>query len=142
MEENYENYSVNYSKIGKQSDLLAVTRLLAVDLMAKPYMKVGDFIKNLSDSDLETLCDVCDRANDDSPDTRFEEIVLISQMLAEAEGVAFDMSLDDIMARTNQMSVFLVIESLHRKGLVKVYHENMSFGEDAGDRIVVEKIGD
>ena len=142
-EEDYDGYTVNYEKIIKQSDLLAVTRLLATDLMNKPYMKVGDFVKGLSDSDLDTLCEVCDQSRDsDEPDSRFSEIILISQMLAEAEGVAYDMTLDDVIVRSNQFAVFLVLESLYRKGLVKVHHENMSFGEDAGDKIVVERIGD
>jgi hypothetical protein len=36
--------------------------------------------------------------------------------------------------------MFISVESLRRKGLVRVYHENMSFGEDAEKRVVVEKI--
>jgi hypothetical protein len=34
----------------------------------------------------------------------------------------------------------MVIESLKRKGLVKVYYENISFGDDMGEKIIVEKI--
>jgi hypothetical protein len=36
--------------------------------------------------------------------------------------------------------MFVAMESLYRKGMVKVYHKNMSLGEDASDKIVVEKI--
>jgi hypothetical protein len=40
----------------------------------------------------------------------------------------------------NAFCAFLAIEGLSRKGLVKVYHENISFGEDFGNKIVVEKL--
>jgi hypothetical protein len=42
--------------------------------------------------------------------------------------------------RANQLISFLIIVSLERKGLVKVHYENMSFGDDMGDKIVVERI--
>jgi hypothetical protein len=29
---------------------------------------------------------------------------------------------------------------LARKGLVKVFHENMSFGDEMGDKTIVEKL--
>ena len=35
---------------------------------------------------------------------------------------------------------WMAIESLKRKGLVKVYYENISFGDDMGEKIIVEKI--
>jgi len=38
--------------------------------------------------------------------------------------------------------MFLTIESLSRKGLVKVHHNNMSFHEDCMDKIIVEKLDD
>jgi hypothetical protein len=31
-------------------------------------------------------------------------------------------------------------ESLKRKGLVRIFYENISFGEDMGEKVVVEKI--
>lgn len=142
-EEDFEGYTINYEKLISDTSMLAVTRLLATDLMNKPYYNVGSFIKNLSDSDLRTLSDICEQSEeDDTPGSRFQEIILISQMLAEAEGSAYDMSLDGVIMRTRSLSAFFAVESLRRKGLVKVHHHNMSFGEDAGDRIVVEKIGD
>jgi len=32
--------------------------------------------------------------------------------------------------------------SLERKGYVRVYYDNMSFGEDSGERVVVERLID
>lgn len=37
---------------------------------------------------------------------------------------------------------FFACEGLFRKGLVKLHRENMSFGSDMGDKLLVEKIRD
>ena len=36
--------------------------------------------------------------------------------------------------------IMVTMENLYRKGLIKLYHENMSFGEDSEKRVIVEKI--
>jgi hypothetical protein len=46
-------YSLNYAEIVEHKTLMAVTRLLATELMKTPYIVVGDYIKQLSDSDLK-----------------------------------------------------------------------------------------
>jgi hypothetical protein len=33
---------------------------------------------------------------------------------------------------------FIVMESLFRKGLINLYHENLSFGEEDGDKLIAE----
>jgi hypothetical protein len=133
------SYSVDHAKVIQSQDCLAVTKLLAVDLMARPYMQVGDFFKKLSDTDLHNLMDVVE-ANDGEPNERFSDLLLIAEMLAGAEGLGGGESVDMITDRTNQLISFLIIVSLERKGLVKVHYENMSFGDDMGDKIVVERI--
>ena len=50
------------------------------------------------------------------------------------------MNVVEITKHTNAMVMFIAMEGLYRKGLVKLYHEHMSFGDDAGDKIVVERI--
>ena len=60
-------------------------------------------------------------------------------MLGRAEDIHSEND-DDLMHRVNQFMVMITCETLARKGLVKVYYENMSFGEDAGHRVVVKKI--
>ena len=58
--ENGGELTINYAEVTKSKDLLAVTRLLAADLIARPYMVVGDYMKSLSDSDLQMLVDISD----------------------------------------------------------------------------------
>lgn len=141
MDDNEEEFdgtfSINYAKILDQKDMLPTTRLLAADLLSNPYMPVGDFFAGLSDSALEELLEVCD--NSENP--HFEELILIAEMLSNAEGLESG-TIDIIHQRANHLITLLAVESLGRKGLVKVYHKNMSFGEDMGDRIIVEKLDD
>ena len=128
-------FSVNYEKVLHEDTFLPVTRLLAADLMKSQYMSVGDFLKNLSVDTLSQLTEISENEND----PHFEEVVLITEMLAAAEGTNIG-GAPEVHQRLNLFITWLVVESLRRKGLVKVYYENISFGEDMADKIIVEKI--
>ena len=136
MEFDYEGFHLNYEAIAKNKKALAVTRLLATDLMTNGYINVGNFIREMSDADLKALTH---NAEDDA-ENQYEDLILVSEMLATGEGCEPSDSDEKFEERANQLINYLVIESLHRKGLVKCYHENLSFNEDMGDKIVVEKI--
>jgi len=60
-------------------------------------------------------------------------------MLGRAEDVHSETD-EDLMKRVNHFMIMITCENLARKGLVKVFYENMSFGDDAGHRMVVQKI--
>lgn len=133
-----DGFSVNCAEVVKSKDCLAVTRLLAADLLAKPYLKVGDWMQSVSDADLQTLINGAEP--DENDEYKLEDILLVVMMLRQAEGLAPLKGEEDFRKACGQLVTLMVIESLNRKGLVKVYHENMSFGDDMGDKIVVEKI--
>ena len=128
--------SINYAEVTKSKDLLAVTRLLAADLIARPYMPVGDYMKSLSDSDLQMLVDL----SEDDSNPRYEDLILMSEMLAAAEGLPGTFDLEDVQKRIQIFVALLVVESLGRKGLVKVHRENYSFGDDMATKPIVEKL--
>ena len=128
-------FSINYEKVLHQETFLPVTRLLAADLIKNQYMSIGDFIKSLNDNSLEELNEIS--ADENHPN--FEEMILISEMLSAAEGTNMG-GTPEVHQRLNMFITWLIFESLKRKGLVKIYYENISFGEDMGDKIVVEKI--
>lgn len=135
--EDYEEekeYTLNYSNIAKHKTLSNVTRILAMDLMENPYIVVGDFFKNLSDASLAELLDLINGEDEDS----LSETLLISEMLSRGEGV--ENSIAQMGKNVGVMRALVAGTSLQRKGLVKAYYENMTFGEDSGDRILFEKI--
>ena len=130
------HYNINYAKAAEDTKLLSVTRMLAKDMMNNPYMNVGKFIQQLSDGDIQSLMNTME---DDCPN-QYEDLILISEMLASGEGCDETQSEAEAADRLSHMTMFLVVESLARKGLVKVYHKNMSFHPDSGEKVVVEKI--
>lgn len=127
-------FTVNIHRVAQDKEVLTLVRLLATQLIATPYLRVGDFFKNLSDDDLEILNEISDENHE-----QFDNLLLIAEMLATGEGLDHG-TMDVIHERMNQLLMFIAMEGLHRKQLVRVYHENMSFGDDMGSKIVVEKI--
>lgn len=129
-------FHVNYANIITEKSLLSVTRMLAGDMSKNPYMTVGDFFKNITDGDLDTLGKIIDKGEQHK---NFEDIMLISMMLSAAEGCEAS-HIDQYVDHFNQFAMFVACEALYRKGIVKLYRENMSFGEDLKNATVVEKL--
>jgi len=128
-------FNINYEKVLYEERFLPVTRLLAANLIKNQYMPIGDFIKSLKNDTLEELTEISENEND----PHFEEVILITEMLAAAEGTNIG-GTPEVHQRLNLFITWLVFESLRRKGLVRVFYENISFGEDMVDKIIVEKI--
>lgn len=118
-----DDYRFNYEKVLTDKSFTAATRLLAAELMQSPYKTVGQFFDALNDSDLEILIDKIDEEN-------MEEILLLAVMLSRAEGVPVN-GIDHITELTNFMTVFIVGESLARKGLAQIFHDEMTFDNDS-----------
>lgn len=134
-DEQENTFSISYEKVLYQETFLPITRLLAVDLIKSQYMTIGNFIKSLSDYTLQELNDI----SEDENNIHFEEILLIAEMLASAEGTNLG-GPAQVHQRLKMFTTWLIFESLKRKGLVKIYYENISFGDDMCDKVIVEKI--
>lgn len=133
---NNDHYFVEYSKAASDTNLLSVTRMLAKDMMNNPYITIGKFVQSLSDGDIQSLLN----SIEDDYHNQYEDMIILTEMLANGEGCDESQGEEEMNDRISQMTMFLVIESLARKGMVKVYHENMSFHPDSGDKVVVERI--
>jgi len=129
-----DGYVINYEKVSRQKNLTHTTRVLALNLMENPYLKVGDFFKNISDHSLNELIELTNKDDDDS----VSETLLLSEMLSKAEGL--DNEIKDMARNVGYLRVLVAGVSLHRKGMIKAYYNNMSFGDDTGDQIVFEKL--
>lgn len=131
MERDYSSYFINVEKIQEYPNILAVTKLLALKMQQNPYMRIGNFLLNLSDQDLKILIDI------EEEDNLMEDLLMMSFLLARAEGVE-NGTTELITKHLNMFQRFVVMESLYRKGLINLYHENLSFGEEDGDKIIAE----
>ena len=134
----FENSHPCMEKIIESDKLLPVTKAVAKMLMRNPYTSLGRFFKKLSNENLEILMEIIDEG-DSEFNERMEDIVLMTEMLSRAEGVP-SQSVDEITENVNYFGACITCVSLARKGLVRVYYDNMSFGTDNGDKMIVEKI--
>ena len=134
----FENSHPDMEKIIESDKLLPVTKSVAKMLMRNPYTSLGRFFKKLSNENLEILMEIIDEG-DSEFNERMEDIVLMTEMLSRAEGVP-SQSVDEITENVNYFGACITCVSLARKGFVRVYYDNMSFGADNGDKMIVEKI--
>ena len=134
----FENSHPCIEKIIASDKLLPVTKSVAKMLMRNPYTSLGKFFKKLSDENLQILMEIIDEGDSEFNDG-MEDVVLMTEMLSRAEGVP-SQSIEDITENVNYFGACVTCVSLARKGLVRVYYDNMSFGTDQGNKVIVEKI--
>ena len=134
----FENSHPDMEKIIGSDKLLPVTRSVAKMLMRNPYTSLGKFFKTISDDNLLALSEIIEEG-DSEFNERMEDIVLMTEMLSRAEGVPSE-SIEEITENVNYFGACVTCVSLARKGLVRVYYENMSFGIDNGEKILVERL--
>lgn len=109
------------------------TRVLAAELKINPYKTLKDYFNNLKDQDVFELSNRIDR-------DELEEVLLLSEMLAFAEGSKSE-NLEDVTRNVNLFGSLIICESLYRKGLVDIVRENMSFDTSYYDKPVVRRKG-
>jgi hypothetical protein len=135
-------FLISFKNVSEDNTMLPTTRLLAIDIIKNGYINVGDFFKNMPESDLQSYLHMSEEIHNENVDAG-AEVLLLSEMLAIGEGLEIGFDPDEtktMQARMSQLIMFLSCESLARKGLVKLYRENMSFGEDVGSKPFVEKL--
>lgn len=133
----HKGFGMNLELISQQEDLTSATRLLAITLQKQPYISVGDWFKSLSVFQFAELNDLIEQ-----PTTKGdEEILLLTLMLSKGEGTDVEYEASNAMARQfDTLKMYITFVSLEKKGLVKVHYENLTLGDDMGDKIVVEKV--
>lgn len=134
---------INLEKLIENTDYLITTRTLARKLIKSSYITVEQFLASLKDDEITILLERAE--NDEEGDVihdEMQDLILIAEMLAVAEGLDNSNSYDNVHNRVSQLVAFLAVESLSRKGLVKAYRQNMSFDEDMAKKIIAERIED
>lgn len=134
-------YTIEFAKVAEDNKLLGTTRLLAMDISKNGYINIGEFFEKMNDSDLHKYLNLAENLDDPAA----AEVVLLGEMLAVGEGLDNNLSeqnVEQVQQRLSQLIMYLACESLARKGLVKLYRQNMSFGEDMMNKIIVEKLDD
>jgi hypothetical protein len=123
--------SVNLQKARDYKGLPAVARLVAQQVTTGGYLKPGHWLRDLHDFDLRTLSMIIDECQDTIDDPATSTMIGLTMILVQAEGLPLDP--DVLNSQVNQLGLFITTESLARKGVVEVYYDNISFGDDAGE---------
>jgi hypothetical protein len=126
-------FIINHEKIVETKSYLKATRLLAAHFSYNQYLSIKDFMNDLSTDDLNSLMEMGDNKE-------IEELILISEMLAVGEGLENSEDDETVMKRIGMLYNFLLVESLGRKKMIKIYRENMSFGDDYEQKAIAEKL--
>lgn len=135
-------FAVNLKEVVKEQSLALPIRKLATILLAKEYLTIGDWLKGMSDEDLDIMSMLVEVEPDDDMyiyEEASESIVLATLMLCRAESV-YPETIEELQAHTGAFKLMVVATSLHRKGLIEAYYDNMSFGDDAGHRVIMKRI--
>lgn len=146
MEDEFEfngNFSINFDEVINSPKYSSILKFLAKQIQETQYISTGDFFRNLSDSDIQYLCDAIEDANvmeDDEymEDERVDELLLLTMMLSQGEGGEED-SIEELQRKMNAFCALAITTSLSRKGLVDVFYENFSLQEDTENKVVAKR---
>jgi len=141
MKNNNDTLTVKLEMVRNNKEFLAITRLIASYFIANSYMTIKEFLGGLSDYDLKTMLTILDESTGGDTDghPRLCEMIIITELLAKGEGLDPGNS-KVVTDRLNSFTTMLAMESLYRKGLIKIYRENFTLGDDMDDKIMCERI--
>jgi hypothetical protein len=140
-----DEFSINYKEVAEATDLIAPIRLLAIDLQKNPYLSLGDWFMSLSSgafNEINELVELNHEIEDEEDQTKMEvieQLGLLTMMLARAEGIEGN-TMEEFSEQINVFCNTVTCVSLARKGVVKVYYENLSLGKDMSEKVIVEKL--
>ena len=104
--DDFQHFSIALDKIIQSRDFSSVVKQLAFELKENPYKTVGSFFDTLSNSDLDMLMEKIDKED-------WEEIILITELLARAEGAGGN-DLEQVTNNMNVMTVMIAGEAIAR----------------------------
>ena len=134
-----EEFTLDLNAIINSHSSWALNKQLATKLSLVPNFSVGSFFQSLEDSDIEFLSKEVSTTSFD--DHAAAELFLMLVLLMTAEGL--DISDDEkLNQKFDILLMFISLESLHRKNLVKLSHDVMSFGDDMNNENLVEATED
>ena len=143
MEFKDDGYNLNYGNIAQAEWLCPTIRLTALDLQKQPYITLGDWFQKQSDNSIRELQQLAENAYEDpdSPDNEdIEQMMILTMMLAAAEGTDDLGDMNNLRHQLSKLIMTITVVSLGRKGLVRVFYENLTLGHDMDDAKIAEKI--
>lgn len=138
-------YSLSMKRCANIQGLPAVIRGVFNSVIENGYFIVGEYFADMSDYDIDLLSELAEKIYPEnagyySSDAKEDALTLLTLFglgMASGEGLELTDECNDTYIKT--AIILITLESLSRKGLVQVYHENWSLGSD-NERPIASKI--
>ena len=132
-----ERGTLNLTAVLNAKDICAQVKLLAMRASTGEYIIPGKYFQGLNDLDLGVLVNIADMSSFN--EQALFNMVCLAEILSNAEGFP---ALTDEDAHKNVGFVVVILTSmmLERKGVVKMFYDNISFSGSASEDTIVELI--
>ena len=133
---NNTDFVVNLDLVVSAGDRYIIAPDMAMLIKMNGLMTVGSLLKSIEDEKLTSMVEFIEATyeEDIGNDTCHEELMLVSLMMIQAEGGQLPLDPDIAIQAVSQTLLFIMMESLYRKGLIELHHENMSYDEAVSNR--------
>lgn len=136
----------NIDKIIETDLAHPIIKKAARKLKKEQYFMPSEFFTKLTRHDSEVLGDMASIITDkdipeDNKGYEYQNIILLASILSMAEGVYLDLE-ESVINITQIAAVLCIANNLHRKGLVKCNYENMTFGPEGMEKVIMEKFNE
>lgn len=138
---NENDWGVNLDMIIKDGSRYILAQDMATLIKMNGLITVGTLLKSIEDDKLQTMINFIEETfQDEDPGdhTCHEELMLLALMMVQAEGGQIGIDPDEAIKYMNSTMMYLMMESLSRKGLIELKHENISFDEAVANRVVAK----
>lgn len=128
----------NFDKILEASEEIVspVTKRALRLVQTSEFLSPGDFFKSLNDEELGLLSEMVEEVQEEDA-FAIQNLLLISNSLANAEGILSG-DAEDARRNINYFIAMILFVSLHRKGIVDLNYDKLTFGEEIDDLDVVK----
>lgn len=117
-------YHFDISKAAGSTELHSIVRLTAQQIEKDTYLRIGDWIRNLSTPDLATLVMMESLMVDHPSDPFASTISTLAFLLAQAEGT--DVTKEHASILIGSLITLIEAESLARKGFVEIDYDRIT----------------
>ena len=136
----------NIEKIIESNFAHPIIKKAARKLKKDQYFMPSEFFLKLTRHDSEVLGEMAsiltdEEISDEKKGDEYQNIILLASILTMAEAVYLEEE-DEVVSATRIAAVMCIANDLHRKGLVKCYYDNMTFGKEGEDNIIMERISE
>ena len=124
---------INIKLVSESDEVSPLSRSLAQTIINKDYLTIGNWMKSLSNDEIEYLNDIINIGDTDELfQEASSEIVLLTLLLVYSEGV-YPETIEEVSMHTGIFKMIVAGTDMDRKGITKACYENMSFGEGLGN---------